>query len=155
MVQTNVATTDERSATRPETRKRRRRVGPFWRHFWQMLGVMAVGMIATGAIFLTVVGLKTWEEVTTQYPTQALLAMAVGMTVPMAAWMLYRGMGRRNTVEMSAVMVLAVVPFLCLVWFGVTDSGQCGGYCLLSVVGMLALMKHRQAEYATHDHKPG
>jgi hypothetical protein len=43
-----------------------------------MLGAMAVGMIATGAIFVSVTGLKTWDEVTVQYPTQALLAMAAG-----------------------------------------------------------------------------
>src|SRR3954447_2234327 len=101
----------------PSVSRRRRYMSPFWRHFLQMLGAMAVGMIATGAIFLTIVGLKTWDEVTTQYPTQALLAMAAGMTVSMAGWMLYRDMGRRNTVEMSAVMLITVVPFLCLVWF--------------------------------------
>jgi hypothetical protein len=122
----------------------------FWRHFFQMLGAMAVGMIVTGAIFLSVVGLKTWDEVTLEYPTQSLLAMAVGMTVPMAGWMAYRGMGRRNTYEMSAVMLVAVAPFLCLVWFGVTKSGQCGWYCLLTVVAMLALMRYRRAAYSLH-----
>jgi hypothetical protein len=34
-------------------------------------------MLATGASFLSIVGLKTWDEATVQYPTQALLAMAV------------------------------------------------------------------------------
>ena len=85
----------------------------FWRHFLEMLGVMAVGMIATIAIFLSIVGLKTWDEVTVEYPTQALLAMAVGMTVPMVAWMLYRGHGRENSYEMAGAMVLPVIPFLC------------------------------------------
>jgi hypothetical protein len=35
-------------------------------------------MIATGAVFLTIVGLNTWNEVSIQYPTQALLAIAAG-----------------------------------------------------------------------------
>jgi hypothetical protein len=61
-------------------------------------------MIATGAIFVSVTGLKTWDQVTLQYPAQVLLAMAAGMTIPMAAWMLLRGMGRRNTAEMAAAM---------------------------------------------------
>jgi hypothetical protein len=115
-----------------------------------MLAAMAVGMIATGAVFLSVVGLKTWEQVTVQYPTQALLAMAAGMTVPMVAWMLYRGMGWRNSVEMAAVMVLPVIPFLCLVWFNVTKSAPCGAYCAISAVAMLALMRYRKEEYSTH-----
>jgi hypothetical protein len=122
---------------------------PFWLHFLQMLGVMMIGMIVSGAILLTVVGLKTWDEVTTQYGTQALIAMAVGMTVPMAAWMLYRGMGWKNTYEMAAVMAIPVIPFLCLVWFDVTKSAQCGPYCAVSIVAMLALMFYRRSEYSS------
>lgn len=122
----------------------------FWRHFFQMLGAMTVGMIATGAIFISVVGLKTWDEVTVQYPTQCLLAMAVGMTLPMVAWMLYRGMGKRSTVEMAAAMVLPVIPFLCLVWFNITASALCGGYCAVMIIAMLGLMAYRREEYAHH-----
>ena len=96
-----------------------------------------------------VVGLKTWEEVTTQYATQSLLVMAAGMTVPMVAWMLHRGMGRRNSYEMAAVMVIPVIPFLCLVWFDVTKSAQCGGYCAATIVAMLALMFFRRGVYSS------
>ena len=134
--------------TSPTARHRRRHIPPFWRHFWEMLAAMAVGMIATGAIFLSVVGLKTWDEVTTQYPTQALLAMAAGMTLPMVGWMLYRGMGRRNSLEMAGAMVLPVIPFLLLVWTGVTTSAQCAAYCIVTVIAMLALMRYRRAEYS-------
>jgi hypothetical protein len=122
---------------------------PFWRHFLQMLAVMMVGMIVSGAALLTFVGLMTWDEVTTQYGTQALIAMAVGMTVPMAVWMLYRGMGRKNTYEMAAVMVIPVIPFLCLVWFDVTKSAQCGAYCAVTIVAMLALMFYRRSDYSS------
>ena len=134
------------SQTSPDETKRR--PSPYWRHFFQMLGAMTVGMIVTGAIFLGIVGAKTWEEVTTQYPTQSLVAMAFGMTVPMAGWMVYRGMARRDTIEMSALMLLAAVPFLLLVWFDVTKSAQCGGYCVVMIVGMLALMRFRRDVYA-------
>ncbi len=89
---------------------------------------------------------QTWDEVTTQYPTQALLRMAAGMSIPMAAWMLYRGMGWRNSYEMAAAMVLPVIPFLCLVWFNVTKSAQCGAYCASTIVAMLALMRFRRSE---------
>jgi hypothetical protein len=126
----------------------KRHLPAFWRHFLEMLAAMAVGMIATGAVFLSVVGLKTWEQVTVQYPTQALLAMAVGMTVPMVAWMLFRGTGRRNSRAMAAVTVLPVVPFLFLVWSGVTTSAQCGGYCVVMIAAMLGLMLYRRDEYS-------
>jgi hypothetical protein len=122
---------------------------PFWRHFLQMIAVMMGGMIVSAAVLLTVVGPKTWEEVTTQYGAQALIVMAVGMTVPMAVWMLYRGMGWKNTYEMAAVMAIPVIPFLCLVWFDVTKSAQCGAYCAVTVVAMLALMFYRRREYSS------
>jgi hypothetical protein len=127
-----------------------RRVSPFWRHFLEMVGAMAVGMLITGTIFVLIVGAKTWDEVTSQYPTQSLLAMAAGMTIPMVAWMLYRGMGRRSSYEMAAAMILPVIPFLCLVWFNITQSAECGAYCGVMVVAMLALMRYRRSEYSTH-----
>lgn len=126
----------------------RRHLPPFWRQFLQMLAVMAGGMIVAGAVLIAVVGLKTWDEVTTQYATQSLLAMVAGMTVPMVAWMLYRGMGWKNSGEMATVMVVPVIPFLSLVWFGVTKSALCGAYCAVTVVAMFALMRYRRDTYS-------
>lgn len=146
---------ERHAATQPEgdasiRRARRVWLSPFWRHFLEMLGAMLVGMIATTSIFLSIVGLESWREVTVVYPTQALLAMAIGMTLPMVAWMLFRGMGWRNSAEMAAAMVLPVIPFLLLVWFGITESAMCGAYCGVMIVAMLALMNFRRAEYSTH-----
>jgi len=74
--------------------------------------------------------------------------MAVGMTVPMVAWMLYRGMGVKNSYEMALAMILPVMPFLCLVWLNVTESAQCGAYCASTVLAMLFLMRYRRSEYS-------
>ena len=131
---------------RPD-RRLERRVSPFWRHFVQMLAVMVAGMIGSAVIFLTVVQMD-WEEATASHPIASLLVIAAGMTVPMAAWMLYRGMGWRNTSEMAAAMILPVVPFLCLVWFEVTKSAQCGAYCVIGIAAMLGLMLYRRADYS-------
>lgn len=139
----------DRPPASPPAAGRKRHLSLFWRHFLEMLGAMVVGMIATGAIFLSLTGLTTWEQVTVQYPTQVLLAMAAGMSLPMVAWMLYRGMGRKNAYEMAAAMVLPVIPFLCLVWFHVGNGAQCGGYCAATIVAMLALMGYRRGRYST------
>jgi hypothetical protein len=148
MTKTQAPTSGRQSPAVPATTHRTRHMPPFWRHFFQMLAAMVAGMIATGAVFLTVVGLKTWDEVTIQYPTQALTAMAAGMTIPMVAWMLYRGMGRKNSYEMALAMVVPVIPFLCLVWFDVTQGALCGPYCASTVVAMLGLMYYRRNEYS-------
>jgi hypothetical protein len=147
MTKTEAPTNDRRSPAGPATTHYRRHMPPFWRHFVQMLAAMVAGMIATGAVFLTVVGLKTWDEVTIQYPTQALMAMAAGMTIPMVAWMLYRGMGWKNSYEMALAMVVPVIPFLCLVWFDVTQGALCGAYCASTLVAMLGLMYYRRSDY--------
>ena len=86
-----------------------RLVSPFWRHFLEMFGVMVVGMVVAAAILLSIVG-TTWDEATRQYPTASLLVIAAGMTIPMAAWMLYRGMGWKNSREMAAAMAVPVDP---------------------------------------------
>ena len=159
MAKAQVSTKDRLSAARrhteaptpvlvPAEKNGKQHLSPFWRHFLQMLAAMVVGMLATGAIFLATVGAKTWDEVTIQYPTQALLAMAAGMTVPMVAWMTYRGMGWKNSYEMAAVMIVPVIPLLCLVWFDVTNSAPCGQYCLLSIAAMLGLMLYRRDAYS-------
>jgi hypothetical protein len=122
----------------PPTAGRRfgwRRLPAFWRHFLEMLGAMWLGMFLTSVIFLSIVGLKSWSEVTIEYPTAALVAMATGMTIPMAAWMVY--------------LVIPVVPFLCLVWFNVTDSAWCGAYCAFTVAAMLILMGYRREVYGS------
>jgi cytochrome bd-type quinol oxidase subunit 2 len=145
------ASTPPSMATKPSAiatpKQRTRRVSPFWRHYMQMAAVMALGMFATGAILLVASGAETWEQVTTRYPNQALLGMAAGMTLPMVAWMLLRGMGRRNSYEMAAAMILPVIPFLCLVQFGITKDAQCGGYCAVTFVAMYALMRYRRSAY--------
>jgi hypothetical protein len=132
----------------PRVASHKRLLPPFWRHFLEMLAAMALGMVAAGAIFLLITGLKTWDEAAVQYPTQALLAIAAGMTIPMSAWMLFRHMGRRNAYEMAAAMVLPVIPFLCLVWFDITKSAWCGAYCATTIVAMLALMLYRRSTYS-------
>jgi hypothetical protein len=127
---------------------RKHRLSHFWKHYLQMAAVMGVGMFVAGAILTFTVGLKSRDEVTIRYPNQALLAMVAGMSIPMVAWMSFRGMGWRNSYEMALAMVLPVIPFLCLVWFGITKSAWCGPYCVSTFVAMFALMRYRRSEYS-------
>src|SRR6266508_2983029 len=113
---------------------RRPHLSLFWRHFIEMFAVMVAGMIVAAGIFLTIVGM-TWDEATLKHPLASLLVIAAGM-------------GVKNSAEMSAAMLVPVVPFLCLVWFDVTKSAQCGGYCILAIVAMVGLMLHRRSEYS-------
>jgi uncharacterized membrane protein YhaH (DUF805 family) len=151
-IRDRVSSRDPRQAASPAQTiarevRHKRRISPFWRHFLEMLAVMVVGMIAAVAVFLTIVQ-ATWDEALVQYPVQSLLVVAAGMTVPMVAWMRLRGHGWRGCTEMAAAMVVPVIPFLCLVWFNVTNSAQCGPYCVATIGAMLGLMLYRRSDYA-------
>jgi hypothetical protein len=50
---------------------------------------------------------------------------------------------------MAAAMIVPVVPFLCLVWFGVTQSAWCGAYCATTIMAMLMLIRYRRSSYST------
>jgi hypothetical protein len=126
---------------------RRHRVSPFGRHFLEMFGVMAGGMVVAAGIFLTIVGM-TWDEATVEHPLASLLVIAAGMTIPMAVWMLSRGMGGRNASEMAAARAVPAVPFVGLLWFGVTENPLCGAYCVLALAAMVGLMLYRRDEYS-------
>jgi hypothetical protein len=115
-----------------------------------MLAMMLAGMFVTAYVFVAALGLGSWEATIVTYPTAALLVMAAGMSIPMAVWMLARRMGSRNTAEMTAAMVLPVLPFCALVWLRVTQEPMCGAYCALSAVAMLGLMLFRRDIYSMH-----
>ena len=122
----------------------------FWWHFAQMLVVMVPGMVGASYLVVVTTGAGSYEHALARYPTLCLVAMAVGMTAPMVAWMTVRHIGTRNIVEMALAMTVPVIPFLCLVWFGVTESALCGVYCAVTVVAMLALMGFRRDAYSAH-----
>jgi hypothetical protein len=122
-------------------------LSPFVRHFLGMFGVMVGGMVVAAGVFLAIVDM-TWDDALVEHPLASLLVVAAGMTIPMASWMVYRGMGVRNSMEMAAAMAVPVVPFLFMVWLGVTDTAQCGTYCIVAIVAMLGLMLYRRDQYS-------
>jgi len=124
----------------------------FARHYVEMVVAMFAGMgvllaplgMATRALFG--VGLHGNS-------TLMISAMALTMTVPMVAWMRFRGHGWGPCADMTAAMVLPTLAVLALLW---TD--------LLADVGTLLVIEHavmlpamlvamllRRAEY-THHH---
>jgi|tagenome__1003787_1003787.scaffolds.fasta_scaffold20641064_3 hypothetical protein len=117
----------------------------FIRHYIEMVIAMLVGMAVLGAP----AGLVVDYHAT----AQMLGAMAITMTVPMAAWMRYRGHGWAPTAEMSAAMILPALGVMGL--FTADLVTDVGALMLLEHVVMLAAMLGamllRRDEY-THHH---
>lgn len=119
----------------------------FIRHYFEMVLAMFLGMgVLAGGLAAAGVEIDAVEL--------ALLWMAFTMSVPMVAWMRYRGHGWGPSWEMTASMFLPSFAAIALLWIGlVEDRGA-----LMAVQhtvmfpAMLIAMFLRREEYAGHVH---
>lgn len=118
----------------------------FARHLVEMFLAMQAGMML-GAFFLAAALGTSVPEARREHAVAWVLVMALDMTVPMVAVMLYRGHSRRSSGEMAAAMLVPALPIVAL---QVTHaiSGSAGGvYMMISTVAMIALIIYRRSDY--------
>lgn len=116
------------------------------RHLVEMTVAMCIGMPLGRVIFAAIYGSASNAAVR-QHDIAWTLLMAVAMTVPMIAVMLYRGHSRRGAAEMAAAMIAPAVPFLCLKIGHVITAPVAGPYMGASMAAMVALIFYRRREY--------
>jgi hypothetical protein len=130
----------------------------FARHYVEMLVAMVLGMVVLGtpaSLALGAAGMSM-SELHNDFPALMLFGMAVTMTVPMVAWMRYRGHGWPASAEMSASMFVPAFATIALLWGGLLED--IGALMLIEHVAMLpamlVAMLLRREEYsgASHDH---
>jgi hypothetical protein len=123
----------------------------FARHYVEMLVAMFLGMalLALPArIALSAAG-TSWSELG---HAAMFLGMAVEMTLPMVAWMRYRGHGWRASGEMAAAMLLPTFAAIALLWAHVAGSAALmAAEHVAMLLSMLVVMLLRPAEYG-HAH---
>jgi hypothetical protein len=127
----------------------------FIRHYIEMVAVMFAGMIVLGLpgeAALQAMGRGT-SALTDDAPAVVFLGMAATMTIPMVAWMRFRGHRWQPTLEMAASMVVPTLVAIALL-----AAGAAGFHSLMGLehvamlLGMLAAMLLRFEEYAGHHH---
>ena len=102
-------------------------------------------MFAGMGVVMAVVGMPENESV-------SLLTMATSMTVPMLAWMAFRGHGWRPSLEMAAAMYLPT--FVALALIGTVDFDLLMGVeHVAMLLAMLGAMLYRRDEYSHADHR--
>jgi hypothetical protein len=156
---TAIQTHDATSSHRHEAARRGRwlssSTGHFIRHYIEMVVAMFLGMVVLGAPAGWALGAagSSWSELNTDAPALMLLGMAVTMTVPMVAWMRYRGHGWRANTEMAASMVLPTLAAIGVLAAGlVSIDTLLVGEHIVMLLGMLAAMLLRPDEYTHHAH---
>jgi hypothetical protein len=135
------------------TRRESRSTYRFLRHYAEMVVVMFAGMFALYAPAGALLGAlgTSWSRLS---PAMSTFVMALTMTVPMVAWMRYRGHTSRANLEMAASMLVPTFAVMGVLWAGLAK----GGLMVPEHAGMLtcmliAMLLHRD-EYscATHTH---
>jgi hypothetical protein len=126
----------------------------FIRHYTEMLIAMFLGMAVLGtalAAALAPVGIDVgdWRD---DAPALMLLGMAFTMSVPMVAWMRYRGHGWAPAWEMTAAMFVPSVAAIALLWTGaIDDTGTLLAIQHVAMFpAMLGVMLVRLDEYTGH-----
>jgi hypothetical protein len=126
----------------------------FIRHYVEMVVAMFLGM----GVLLPPLGAALRTAGTSLHDSDVLMisAMALTMTVPMVAWMRYRGHGWSVCADMTTAMVIPTLSVLALLWSGLV--GDLGTLLLIEHVAMLPsmllAMLLRRDEYtgAVHHH---
>jgi hypothetical protein len=133
----------------------------FIRHYAEMVAAMLLGMVVLGLPVSAILGAfgVTMSDVHHDAPALMLLGMAVMMTVPMVAWMRYRGHGWAPSNEMAASMFIPTLGVVALLAAGaVTDMGALMTIEHIAMLpSMLVAMLVRRHEYSgahVHDHSP-
>ena len=124
------------------------KTGRFLLHLLEMLIAMQVGM----GFFHLMLGLiriysssRAFESGTTLHA----ITMTVFMTIPMVAWMIFRGHGWRHCIEMVVAMIAPVALIGLLCQLGVDESlpWLAGLSTPLMFLGMILAMVYRRDHY--------
>jgi len=129
-----------------------RQVWNFARHFLEMCIAMCVGGSILMAAVFGVAAQLGQPALREEAPGLAVLATAVIYTLPMAAWMLVRGMDVRATAEMAAATLAVGVVLVGLAALGTMSTDDLSAwagtaFCGLACVVMLPVMLLRRDMY--------
>ncbi len=126
-----------------------RQVGQFLLHLVEMVAVMCGGAVILNLLVFWVTALVGYPDLSGQFPRLATLVYTVNLSLPMTAWMRFRGMDWRPTLEMAGAPIgVGILLFVGLSIGLVPNSGLFMRQCGLSCLAMLAVMLFRFDHYA-------
>jgi membrane protein YdbS with pleckstrin-like domain len=135
-----------RAASAPQPTGHAHDAHGFPRHLVEMGLAMMIGMLVSAAIFLSAIGM-TAAEAMREHAVLFVVLQAIGMTVPMVAWMRHRRHTWKSSSEMAVVMAVPAIPLIGLRLLDVISGPICGLYCLATVIAMVAVMLYRRSDY--------
>jgi hypothetical protein len=120
----------------------------FARHFGEMLLAMFLGMGVLGGLAAVIFAAAGGNSSDLPGGLRVML-MGIYMTVPMVAWMHYRGHAAARNLEMALSMIMPTLAAAALAWAGVLGTGAAlGVQHAVMVPAMLGAMLWRYDHYA-------
>ncbi len=127
-----------------------RGMGRFGFHFIEMCAVMCIGGGLLVAAFFGAAAALGVSDLRQEQPALSALAIACLLAGAMVAWMRFRGMGWRPTLEMAASSVASGIVLILAYWQGLISSrALLPAVCTVACVAMLAVMLFRLPLYAS------
>jgi hypothetical protein len=126
-------------------------IGRFALHFIEMCAVMCVGAVVLSVLFFGGAALLGYTDLPQQNPELCVLVIAINLSVPMAAWMRFRGMDWRPTLEMAGSTMVVGLLLITAYWLGiVAQSSLIDVQTSLACPVMLVVMLFRFRLYSGH-----
>jgi hypothetical protein len=124
-------------------------IGRFTAHLLEMCMAMCLGAVILNVLIWGSASLLGYTDLTRRFPEFCALVVALTLSLPMAAWMRFRGHEWRHTLEMSGATVVVGLLLIGAFWLGmVSQSGLIEWQLRLACPVMLAVMLSRFAFYS-------
>jgi hypothetical protein len=99
-------------------------IGHFTWHFVQMCLACCIGGVTLSILFFAGATLLGYPGLIQRFPELSTLVIAFFLALPMAAWMRFRGMQWRPTLEMAATPIVLVILLIGLAWLGIVPRSS-------------------------------
>ena len=133
-------------------------VGRFALHLAEMCVVMCAGAVVLSVAFFGAAGLLGYTDLPQRAPELSVFVIAVNLSLPMAAWMRFRGMPWRPTLEMAGSTMVVGLLLIAAYWADLiaTDSlieVQTSLACPVMIAAMLVRFRlYSGSHTAQHAH---
>jgi hypothetical protein len=130
-------------------------VGRFALHLFEMCLVMCAGAVVLSVVFFGAAGLLGYTNLPETAPELSVSVIALNLSVPMLAWMRYRGMAWRPTLEMAGSTMVMGLALIVAYWLGLVDRTslidvQTSLACPVMLAIMLTRFRLYSGDHATH-----
>ena len=101
-----------------------RPAGRFLLHYVEMCVVMCASGILLSVLFFQSAVWLGYTDLPRTAPELSVLVIAINLSVPMAAWMRFRGMDRRPTLEMAGATMSTGLLLIVAYWLGIVAKSS-------------------------------